>query len=75
MYQLFGGDQYYPCGGIGDFKGSYKTLEEALAKAEGEWVLDGFDGDDPYDVFKLEWWEVVTFDGEKYSVVAQGSNY
>lgn len=70
MYQLFGGDNYYPCGGIHDFRGSYKTLEEAIARATGDWVLDSDDPDDPYDVFKLEWWHVVTFDGTKYTTVA-----
>jgi hypothetical protein len=74
MYQLFGGDNHHPLGGIGDFRGSYKTIDEAIAKAKGEWVIDGFDGGEPLDVSKLEWWEIVTFDGKKYSVVVQGSN-
>lgn len=30
-YLLFMYDQYYPSGGWGDFKGSFDTLEEALA--------------------------------------------
>jgi hypothetical protein len=30
-YLLFAHDQYYPCGGWGDFKSSFDSLEEAFA--------------------------------------------
>jgi hypothetical protein len=28
-FLLFSGDEYYPCGGMNDFKGDYDTLDEA----------------------------------------------
>ena len=30
MYLLFAGDNYYPCGGWDDYKGSFATEEAAL---------------------------------------------
>ncbi len=29
-YWLFGGDSYYPNGGMGDFRGSFDSREEAI---------------------------------------------
>lgn len=32
-YAVFAGEQYYPCGGWGDYQGSYDTHDEAFAAA------------------------------------------
>lgn len=42
MYWLFSGGNYYPAGGMDDYKGSYPTIESAKAEAEirvsdGDW--------------------------------------
>jgi hypothetical protein len=40
-FLVFAGDDYYPSGGWGDFRGSYDTLEEALASCvcdPGDWT-------------------------------------
>lgn len=55
-YILFGGDQYYPSGGVGDMQGAYSTVDEAVEDSGGE---DGYD-----------WWHV--FDVETRKVVADG---
>ena len=31
MFALFAGDRHYPLGGWRDFRGAYKTKEEAIA--------------------------------------------
>lgn len=49
-YVRFAWDQYYPCGGLGDMRGSYDDLEEACFK------------DDYYDytiVVDRDTWETV----------------
>jgi phosphoribosylformimino-5-aminoimidazole carboxamide ribonucleotide (ProFAR) isomerase len=33
MFALFAGDRHYPLGGWRDFRGTYKTKEEAIAVA------------------------------------------
>lgn len=33
-YALFSGDAYYPAGGWDDFRGSFDTLDEAVAAAQ-----------------------------------------
>ncbi len=43
-YLLFGGSQYYPLGGWGDFAGSFDTIDLAVIHAAGE----GWD-----------WWQVI----------------
>ena len=45
-YALFTGDDYYPRGGWDDFKGSFDTVEDALAAPRGEWfqVVDLTEG-------------------------------
>ena len=30
-YLVFGFDEYYPCGGLGDLEGSFDTIEDAIA--------------------------------------------
>lgn len=43
-YYLFGGDQYYPCGGMADFVESFDVLDDAIAmgrKKYGE-ILEWF---------------------------------
>lgn len=40
MYLLFAGDDYYPCGGFGDFIGEFHTVKDALkcaAKLGKDW--------------------------------------
>ena len=34
MYWLFAGDHYYPCGGVGDYQGSFMSLADAVAKGD-----------------------------------------
>lgn len=36
QYALFAGDNYYPMGGMGDFVGSFNTIEEALIAIDGK---------------------------------------
>ena len=39
QYFFFSGCDYYPCGGMGDFKGSFGSLEEAMRQWEGsDWA-------------------------------------
>ena len=45
QFLLFAGDQYYPSGGWGDFKGSFDTIAEARA---AERALPGHD-----------WWQII----------------
>lgn len=51
MYLLFSGDSYYPTGGWNDFKGNYKTLEEAINSAN--------DKKDWWHIVSTETWEIV----------------
>jgi len=38
-YFLFAGCDYYPCGGLGDLKGSFDSTEEAMQKgAASDWA-------------------------------------
>lgn len=38
QFLLFGGDNYYPSGGWGDFKGSFDTVSEAVeSRGGGDW--------------------------------------
>ena len=38
MYHVFAFDQYYPTGGIQDYKGSFETLEEAKEDLNIHWL-------------------------------------
>ena len=54
MFLLFGGDDYYPGGGMADFRGQFDSIEEAesiatSAEFNNDWSRDG----------KCEWWCVV----------------
>lgn len=48
-YWLFTGVQYYPCGGMSDFKGTYNSVEDAKNALDDvdEWheVLDSATGE------------------------------
>jgi len=52
-YWLFAGDNYYPTGGMGDFIGSYDSVDDAINShartndPTGEWgeVIDSITGD------------------------------
>lgn len=46
-FMLFGGDHYYPSGGIDDLHGSYETLETAMMHATTSF------GDD------YTWWNII----------------
>ena len=37
-YMLFSGDNYYPGGGMYDYKGSYDTVKEAVLHIVGDWA-------------------------------------
>lgn len=43
-YLVFSFDQYYPCGGWNDFKGSFDTYEEAYAFKGMTQVVDSATG-------------------------------
>jgi hypothetical protein len=62
QFLLFAGDEYYPGGGWSDFRGSFKTVEEAEEKAnkptDNEW---GDCVDRSYD-----WWHIVDSDTGNY---------
>lgn len=39
-FLAFGGDEFYPCGGMYDFKGDFDSLDEALMcclNEDGDW--------------------------------------
>lgn len=56
MYHLFAGDDYYPMGGLGDYRGSFPTIEDAHAAT--------------LSIRYLDWWEIaaIDFDGNLSSV-------
>ncbi len=56
-FLLFDGDNYYPCGGWGDFRGAYDTLDEAIKAAES--CEQSF-----------SWWHIV--DMETLQIVKEG---
>jgi hypothetical protein len=56
MFYLFGGDYFYPLGGMNDFVGAFSTLEEAIEIARQP-LLPLWEGDDDL----LEWWQVATY--------------
>jgi hypothetical protein len=68
MYFLFGGENYYPRGGMHDLVGAYATLEEALQVAQATHV-DEEDWEWQYD-----WWQVATLDDGELSLVKSGLN-
>ncbi len=52
-YLLFAGEQYYPLGGWDDLKGSFDTVEAAIAfpiYCDWKQVVDGISGDVEYPV-------------------------
>lgn len=55
-YLLFYGDDYYPNGGVADFKQDYETLEEAVdagtnACSHGKYA-------DGSEMTNMRWWQV-----------------
>lgn len=48
MFLVFAGEEYYPCGGWGDFVGSYPTLHEAKEAAAKR-----------YTTSSTGWWHIV----------------
>lgn len=66
-YALFAGDQYYPLGGIFDFRGFYDTVEKAAAAgSHGSADVHG------YFVHEYDWYHVV--DMSTMEIVSRGSN-
>jgi hypothetical protein len=68
MFFVFGGDNYYPGGGMSDLCGTYATLEEAVASTQLTIVDE--DGDESY----LQWWQVVTVIHGQLVTVERGRN-
>lgn len=48
MFLVFGGEDYYPGGGINDFLGGFKTMEEAYLEASNceWWTIHTFHDDE-----------------------------
>ena len=63
QFVLFGGENYYPAGGWGDFQDTYATLEEAVAGGS-VYLNEG------YGRWYTSWYHVV--DLSTRSIVAQG---
>ena len=57
---LFGGEQYYACGGMHDLIGTYPSIDSAKAAA-AEAEREG----------KLEWWQIVV--ASSGAIVAQST--
>ncbi len=51
-YWLFGYDQYYPCGGMNDFRGDYDDLEGEDFKQKMLWVRESCDHFHVWDTVK-----------------------
>lgn len=70
-FWLFGGDQFYPSGGLEDFRQSFYSLEEeAVAAATTQEFATS---DYPDQFWKLDWWSV--FDSQTLSVVDSGGQF
>jgi hypothetical protein len=67
MFFLFGGDMYFPGGGMSDLRGTYATLEEALAASQHTFVDE--DGEN-----YLHWWQVGTVIDGQLVLVDGGRN-
>lgn len=52
-FMLFGGDNYYPSGGIDDLHGSYHSLEAAMMHAT-TWFYDDY-----------TWWNIIDLEAGK----------
>jgi len=50
MFLLFAGDDYYPCGGWNDYRGTFTNQKDAVAK--GKELVNG----------NYDWWHVVDLD-------------
>lgn len=63
-YVLFAFKNYYPSGGMGDFHGSFNSIDEAKKRFEsqiwkpGKRGLDVFDWDQ-YQILDRDTWEIV----------------
>jgi hypothetical protein len=56
-YLLWAGDNYYPTAGLGDYVGSFDTIEEA--KAEGTRTYETGLANYPQRVY--DWYEIVDY--------------
>jgi hypothetical protein len=66
LFFLFGGDHYYPSGGMRDLVGAFPTAESALEHATGN-VQRPWDEDGETSI--LEWWHIATVkDGDLYII-------
>jgi len=60
-YALFGGNRFYPAGGIEDFKGFFETVEEAE-----QHVLEN------YDMYiNFDWYHIACKDS--FTIIASGN--
>ena len=53
-YLLFTGNQYYPSGGMEDFKGSFDTVDGAKTAIPDVGVCEGYEWGHIYDTEKME---------------------
>jgi len=64
-YLLFCGDRYYPSGGWEDFKGSFNSIEDAIAAAQGF--------AETHDSFLVcDWYHVVDTQNPQLEIVRHG---
>ena len=69
MYILFGGDDYYPGGGLADYRGKYNTLDEAVTAAKTK------EFENTWSAMKLcEWWHVLDCDSWQIVAKSEGSD-
>lgn len=64
-YLLFGGDTYYPRGGMHDLRGDFFTAEGAVSQAQK--------GEPMVAVSGYDWWHVI--DTETWLIVASRDPY
>ena len=67
MFILFGGDTYYPGGGMADYRGKYETLDNAIIAAKtqefsNEWTTENL----------CQWWHVLDLDSWQIVASSEG---
>ena len=67
-FALFAGDTYYPRGGWLDFRGSYLSIEDAVAQLFREPYYEGEEG----KLLLYDWWHVI--DLKSGSIVDAGTS-
>ena len=64
-FYLFAGDDYYPAGGVGDYRNSFNTIDAAIDHFEAYNIKASMRGEMAWD-----WYQVV--DSHNMNVVAHG---